>query len=389
VGGVLLFGVTVGQAAEPAQAGAAPQPRKTLRLLAIGNSFSQNATEYLPEIVKSQGHTLVLGHASIGGCSLAKHWGLAQVYEANPADPQGRPYYLPQPTGLSLRLSLKEYLRTQAWDVVTMHQYSWDSWNLPTYRPYAARLAAYVRKHAPQAQLWVNETWAYRPDNPLLKKHGMTQAQMYERLHDNYAIVAGEIHAAGIIPTGTAFQNARQDPRWPIELAKGVDVKALKYPEVPPEIHSLCAGWAWDKKVQPPRLKFDGKHGTTAGKYLAAMVWYENFFGAARTTGYLPKHLPPADDTVLRDIAHKAVLAGCPMRPATNAQVEANAEMDTEARPAGGLTAAEAQVRIDLTAGDGLATLGKVEGTDGVTLTFWACSAMPVAGEQDANDADE
>ena len=49
---------------------AVAQTPKTVKLLAIGNSFSGDATAYLRDLVQAGGHTLVFGHASIGGCPL-------------------------------------------------------------------------------------------------------------------------------------------------------------------------------------------------------------------------------------------------------------------------------------------------------------------------------
>ncbi len=45
------------------------QPGKTVRLLTVGNSFSENATTYLPELVKAGGNPLmIMGHADLAGC---------------------------------------------------------------------------------------------------------------------------------------------------------------------------------------------------------------------------------------------------------------------------------------------------------------------------------
>ena len=47
--------------------------QKTVRLLTIGNSFAENALTYLPQIVDSAGHNLVVGRANLGGCTLERH----------------------------------------------------------------------------------------------------------------------------------------------------------------------------------------------------------------------------------------------------------------------------------------------------------------------------
>lgn len=49
---------------------------KSLKVLAIGNSFSVDAMEYLYDIAKSAGYTdIVLGNLYIGGCTLEQHVG--------------------------------------------------------------------------------------------------------------------------------------------------------------------------------------------------------------------------------------------------------------------------------------------------------------------------
>ena len=52
---------------------------KPLKLLAIGNSFSEDAIEQnLFELAAATGHQMVIGNMYIGGCSLERHWGNAR-----------------------------------------------------------------------------------------------------------------------------------------------------------------------------------------------------------------------------------------------------------------------------------------------------------------------
>src|SRR5690606_23808084 len=47
----------------------------TLRVLAIGNSFSQDAVEqYLHELAAAAGKPMVIGNLYIGGAPLSRHW---------------------------------------------------------------------------------------------------------------------------------------------------------------------------------------------------------------------------------------------------------------------------------------------------------------------------
>ncbi|WP_286847138.1 DUF4886 domain-containing protein [Proteiniphilum sp. UBA5463] len=48
---------------------------KQIKLLAIGNSFSDDAIEhYLPGLVEANGDTIIIGNMYIAGCSLEKHY---------------------------------------------------------------------------------------------------------------------------------------------------------------------------------------------------------------------------------------------------------------------------------------------------------------------------
>lgn len=300
-----------------------PTTGKTLRVLKIGNSFSQNATEFLPALAKAQGHTLILGRAEIGGCTLKRHWEHASAHESDSNDAYGKPYSFAAPAATSatasagatgdktkpVKKSLKELLLSEPWDIVTLQQQSLNAPNLETYQPYAGQLAAYIRQHAPQAKIWFHETWAYRADDKLFKKD-TTQIEMYRSIHNAYAAIAKEIQAERIIPVGTAFQNARQDPRWQLELEPNVDLKAYKHPALPRQVHALCIGYNWDTKSKTPKINYDGKHCSPAGKYLGALVWHETIFGPSEHPVHVPKTIPTEDALVLQDIANKTVRDG-------------------------------------------------------------------------------
>ena len=51
------------------------QNHQVKKILAIGNSFSEDAVEsYLHDIAKAENITLVIGNLNLGGCSLERHW---------------------------------------------------------------------------------------------------------------------------------------------------------------------------------------------------------------------------------------------------------------------------------------------------------------------------
>src|SRR5947207_15567361 len=91
-----------------------PAKTKTVRLLTVGNSFSQNATRYLGDLVNAKGHTLIHRPLAIGGASMEVHWEKARLHEQDPKNPRG----------LYGKKSLREELVSEAWDFVTIQQAS-------------------------------------------------------------------------------------------------------------------------------------------------------------------------------------------------------------------------------------------------------------------------
>lgn len=278
-------------------------PAKTIRVLAVGNSFSANALRYLPEIVKQAGNgqQLIVDHECIGGCSLQRHWANVEAFEKDPNAPASKP------TGKGLR----ERLQANRWDYVTLQQYSMESGRPETYRPYADHLYAYIKKHAPQAEVVFHETWAYRADDPGFRT-GFTQNDMYRQLRQAYGGVAKDL-GCRIIPVGDAFRNAERDPAWgnPFPVPGFVPASVV-FPALPDQRRSLHAGFSWgDDGKGGHQLHYDGHHAGTAGEYLAAAVWYEFLFkDNVIGNPFVPPGLTAADTAVLQRIAHQTVSGG-------------------------------------------------------------------------------
>lgn len=304
--GVLAIGMAVILSATSVYS-AEPTSGKTVRLLTIGNSFSQNATRFLGDLAKSTGDTLVQRSANVGGASLELHWSKAQAFEADPQNKQGR--YV---TGKSL----KEELEAGPWDVVTIQQASIKSHDVATYRPYAKQLADYVHARAPGATLMIHQTWAYRIDSPRFStaraKLGepVSQRAMYDELTAAYKTIASELGLKRI-PLGDAFFLADTDAQWGYRKDTAFDFLAAMPPALPDQTHSLHVGWRWQREsAERQKLVLDANHANLAGEYLGACVWYEVLFAkpCAETT-FIPKGLDSEYARFLRETAHAAVEA--------------------------------------------------------------------------------
>lgn len=173
-----------------------------MRVLCIGNSFSQDATRYLHQIARRGGVALNVSNLYIGGCPLSRHF--KNMHTGNAA-------YDLQFNGFStgLPVSLEQMLLQNAdWDYITVQQASPVSVDYKTYQPYLDELVAYIRALCPKAKIVVHETWAYEDESvKLTEQMGYTKrGEMYADLHRAYTLAAEDIKADLVIPSGTLME---------------------------------------------------------------------------------------------------------------------------------------------------------------------------------------
>ena len=250
---------------------------KELKVLMIGNSFSNSVKQYLPKVTESaKKHTLILGSASIGGCSLQKH--CAHI-DKEQKDPKFNAYRFTMTGEKERKSSITESLKYKKWDIVTIQQVSHQSYKKEMTREYAAKLIAYIRKLAPQAEIVIHQTWAYRLDNPKFHsaKAPLTQEQMYNGLVENYNELA-KTHKLRIIPVGTAVQLYRKN--LPVKEVKYTqeDIKALKRPAVLDLTGGDLVGWMRWLKPGDKEPYNDRAHLSKEGAFMQACVWYMFLF---------------------------------------------------------------------------------------------------------------
>ncbi len=58
-----------------------------IKILCIGNSFSEDAMKYLHAIAKCGGMEVKTVNLYIGGCPLIKHWKLSLIHISEPTRP--------------------------------------------------------------------------------------------------------------------------------------------------------------------------------------------------------------------------------------------------------------------------------------------------------------
>jgi hypothetical protein len=272
----------------------------TLRLLLIGNSFSMNASQFLPDLAKEGKHPLVIGRAEIGSCSLKKHWDLAQLAEKDPNDPNGKPY-----KGKSLRTVLSE----AHWTVVTLQQYSLHSGCLETYSPYARNLYNFIKSIRPDAQVVIHQTWAYRSDSKDFSLVTGTQSaksaeEMYQKLHEAYYLTASDL-GVKVMPVGDAFQKVSTSKKWGFKPDTQYDFSHPVYPKLPNQTNTLHRGYYWEKDY---KLGFDSHHASEAGCFLGSLVWYTFLFGESpEKLTFVPRQVTPEFAKYLKKVAKSVV----------------------------------------------------------------------------------
>lgn len=254
-------------------AGGVYAQQKTVRILAIGNSFSQDAVEqYLHELAEAEGISTIIGNMFIGGCSLERH-----VKNAR----DNAPAYAYRKIGTDGKkrekgkMSLEAVLADEDWDYVSLQQASPFSGMYETYEASLPELIEYVKARLPKkTKLMLHQTWAYASTSRHsgFKNYNCNQLTMYQAIADAVKKAAKANKIKIVIPSGTAIQNAR-------------------------------TSFIGD------HLNRDGYHlDVKIGRYTAACTWFERIF-KHNVVGnpYAPEGLDEARKAVAQKAAHAAV----------------------------------------------------------------------------------
>ena len=228
--------------ADPDTVGAAPY-----RILAIGNSFSEDAMRYMRDILVKNGvviRNIDIVNAYIGGQTLAGHATNAQsnwaLYTRESFGTKG------DITSIN-SVTLKAIIASNDWDYITLQQASGDSGKPATYKDTEIEsLLDYIKEHStnPNVKIGWHMTWAYAGtyDNSAFDGYGRNQTTMYNAIVQTVQdkIVPNDGFDF-IIPSGTAIQNART--------------------------------------VYGDTLNSDGTHLNDTGRFIAGAMWLKKIYG--------------------------------------------------------------------------------------------------------------
>ncbi len=249
-----------------------------IKVLAIGNSFSQDAVEYVRAISACSGADVLVGNLYIGGCSLEQHWNNVKD------NSRSYTYFRFGEVGQEVENSaILETLQLENWDFVTFQQASYASGQPDTYEPYLSLLSEFVKKNAPGAMQLIHQTWAYEidSDHEGFASYNNDQSTMFSAIKDAYSKASQSI-GVRLIPCGEAMQFARKTK--PFGYSNGGK--------------SLCR---------------DGFHASIPhGRFLLGAVWFEVITQKSILENtYLPLNeadtISQEEAVVLRKCAHEAV----------------------------------------------------------------------------------
>uniref|UniRef100_UPI0040572A3C DUF4886 domain-containing protein n=1 Tax=Acetatifactor sp. TaxID=1872090 RepID=UPI0040572A3C len=250
-----------------------------VKILAIGNSFSEDATYYLHRIAEAAGIETKVVNLYIGGCPLERHWqnvesgGQAYVYQLNGVI-------------TDRYVSIQEALAEEEWDYIVTQQASPDSGWAVSYEPFLGLLIDYIKRQVPGAEILLQETWAYEIDSTHsnFMRYHRDQSEMYEKLRECY-YEAAKRYGLRLLPCGDVIQKLRG--KEPFVVQQGGQ--------------TLCR---------------DGFHmHHIYGRYTLACVWAKKILGVIlQDNAYTPhSHFTPeevADESmleVIREVVDKLV----------------------------------------------------------------------------------
>ncbi|RZM29704.1 MAG: DUF4886 domain-containing protein [Pedobacter sp.] len=252
-----------------------PSQEGVIKILAIGNSFSEDAIEtHLYQLAKEKGIKVIIGNLYIGGASLSDHKQNlernALVYDYRKIEGDTVKKSFPK---TSLALAIED----ENWDYISFQQVSQNSGQFETVQSTLPAVYNYVKSKAknPAAKYIYHQTWAYAQNSTHdgFVNYNKDQMTMYNAIVDVSKKVKDIVPIDIIVPAGTAIQNGRTS-------------------------------------VVEDNFTRDGYHlAIPIGRYTAACTWFETLFGQSVVgAAYRPAGLSPFEVSIAQNAAHLAVL---------------------------------------------------------------------------------
>ncbi len=178
-----------------------------VKILAIGNSFSQDATALIDFLTED----LFVRNLYYPSCSLGEHYYFARENK------QAYEYQYNGESCLPNKVSLEEALKMEKWDYITVQQASGNSGFKDTYYPYVEELISFVRKHS-DAEILFHQTWTYekKSEHPHFKMYDYQKDRMWAMIDKTSREICAE-QGLRMIKSGELIYTLSQNPYFDVD----------------------------------------------------------------------------------------------------------------------------------------------------------------------------
>ena len=182
--------------------------KKEIKILGLGNSYSNDTFWMLKDIAESAGYKVTVGISHLSGGSLE------EVYDVINGNGTVTTYNKFTASGLNARTNFnaKDIITDEDWDYIFIQQASTSAMDYTTYQPALGNLVSYLKANAtnPSVKLGINMPWV-RPISNGTIGTAEKQLQVNDAIVDACQQAMFDESLDIFIPTGIAVMNGRSN----------------------------------------------------------------------------------------------------------------------------------------------------------------------------------
>lgn len=185
--------------------------QRPIKILAVGNSWTKNATMYLPDILTSLGIKVEVSTSYASSATLASYWSNIQL---GSAIYQFRKWT--ESTGWVTQesVSYKDIFASDEWDIITHQQQSGNGGNYPSFQPYLHDIITWEKNLAKIMPLFfMHATWAYPngyENEQFETLYGSDTSVMYNAVLEAYSQAMVDENIVNVMPSTPIIQQVRE-----------------------------------------------------------------------------------------------------------------------------------------------------------------------------------
>ena len=195
---------------------------KVLRILAVGNSWSLNATNYVGNMMEELGYDTKICVCYAGGATLQSYW---QNIQSDKAAYELHTWENGEWSRPSTLYTYKDILLSDHWDIIFHQQQSGASGVYSSFQPYLNNIIQWEREMIETPPLIaIHATWAYPSYNTSSQfesYYGSNTTTMYNAVIDSYNQAMADENIRFVIPSTPMIQQSRELGVPDIDTADG------------------------------------------------------------------------------------------------------------------------------------------------------------------------